>query len=260
MSELRARGPAAATGAPQRRLGIRALLATTALLLVAVPFALLLFLVQDAWPPLDQVDVGVSDSLNRYAAQHSGFVESMRVLSALGSTTAYLLVLAVVVTWLLSRRQPRPTVFVVVTVAGSALLNVVVKVAVDRARPVLPHPVAHATGMSFPSGHAQAAVVGYTVVLLVLLPVLHGLRRAAAAAATGLLVLGIGFSRVALGVHYVSDVLAGYVLGAAWLVAMTATVMSSGQGRRPRADTGPQQHRGDDLRRGHHGDQRRDRP
>lgn len=258
MSELRAGGPAA-TGAPQRP-GIRALLGATALLLVAVPFALLLLLVQDAWRPLEQVDVGAADSLNRYAAQHSGFVESMRVLSALGSTTAYLLVLAVVVTWLLSRRQPRRTVFVVVTVAGSALLNVVVKMAVERARPVLPHPVAHATGMSFPSGHAQAAVVGYTVVLLVLLPVLHGPRRAAAAAATGLLVLGIGFSRVALGVHYVSDVLAGYVLGAAWLVAMTATVMSPGQGRCARADAGPQQHGRDDLRRGHHGDQSRDRP
>jgi undecaprenyl-diphosphatase len=94
--------------------------------------------------------------------------------------------------------------------------------AVDRARPVLPDPVAHANGMSFPSGHAQAAVVAYSVLLLVFLPVLRGAWRSVVVSVAVLMVLAIGFSRVALGVHYVSDVVAGYVLGAAWVAAMTA--------------------------------------
>jgi membrane-associated phospholipid phosphatase len=88
---------------------------------------------------------------------------------------------------------------------------------------VLDNPVAHESGTSFPSGHAQAAVVGYAVLLLVFLPILHGAGRRIAICVAVLMVLGIGLSRVALGVHYVSDVLAGYVLGAAWVAAMIAS-------------------------------------
>ena len=87
----------------------------------------------------------------------------------------------------------------------------------------MPDPVAHENGASFPSGHAQAAVVGYAVLLLVVLPVLHGALRRIAVGVAVLMVLGIGLSRVALGVHYVSDVLADYALGAAWLAAMIAS-------------------------------------
>jgi undecaprenyl-diphosphatase len=98
-----------------------------------------------------------------------------------------------------------------------------VKAAVHRTRPVLADPVAHENGTSFPSGHAQAAVVGYAVLLLVFLPILHGALRIITIGVAVLMVLGIGLSRVALGVHDVSDVLAGYVLGAAWVAAMIAS-------------------------------------
>ncbi|MEA2247971.1 MAG: hypothetical protein QOH46_2500, partial [Solirubrobacteraceae bacterium] len=93
---------------------------------------------------------------------------------------------------------------------------------VDRARPVLPDPVAHANGMSFPSGHAQSAIVAFSVLLLVFLPSLRGAWRWVAVCVAVMMVLGIGFSRVALGVHFVSDVLAGYILGAAWVAAMAS--------------------------------------
>jgi undecaprenyl-diphosphatase len=209
-------------GPPERRFGIRALLAAISLALVAIPFGLLLFLVQDKWSPLERADAGARDDLHTYALHHGPFVAVMRALSALGSTVVWLAVFAVVVGWLLWRRLPRLAVFVVVTVVGSSVLNQVVKQAVDRARPVLPDPVAHASGMSFPSGHAQAAIVGYAVLLLVFLPVLRAGWRPAAITLAALAVLSIGFSRVALGVHYVSDVLAGYLLGAAWVAAMTA--------------------------------------
>ena len=73
--------------------------------------------------------------------------------------------------------------------------------------------------MSFPSGHAQNAVVAWGVLLLVFLPVLRGRWRVVAVIAAVAVVLAIGFARVALSVHFVSDVLAGYALGAAWLAA-----------------------------------------
>jgi membrane-associated phospholipid phosphatase len=123
---------------------------------------------------------------------------------------------------LLWRRLPRLALFVVITAAGSSLLNTVVKNTVHRLRPVLTDPVAQEHGLSFPSGHAQAAVVGYAVLLLVFLPILHGAWRGTAVTLAVVMVLAIGFSRIALGVHYVSDVVGGLVLGAAWVAAMTA--------------------------------------
>jgi undecaprenyl-diphosphatase len=93
--------------------------------------------------------------------------------------------------------------------------------------------------MSFPSGHAQSAVVAYSVLLLLFWPVLRGAWRPLTVVLAALMVLGIGLSRVALSVHYVSDVLAGYSLGAAWVVAMTAVFSAWRRERgRPGVDPG----------------------
>ncbi len=207
---------------PGARFGARALLLAAALVLVAVPFALLLLLVEDRWSPLADADGGARDSLHTYALSHRGFATGMQVISDSGSALAWQLVFAGVVLWLLWRRRFRLALFVAVTAVGSSLLNTVVKGAVHRARPVVNQPLVHEPGLSFPSGHAQAAIVGYAVLLLVFLPVLSGLWRRAAVLVAVLMVAAIGFSRVALAAHYVSDVLAGYVLGAAWVAAMTA--------------------------------------
>ncbi len=204
------------------RFSARALVAGLALALVAVPFGLLLLFVEDRWPPLLRIDRGARDDLHRYAVHHDGFVGAMKLLSTIGSANVYVPVLLVACGWLLWRRLPRLAVFAVVTAGLSPLLNGLVKGAVHRARPVVADPVAHAPGQSFPSGHAQSAVVVYGILVLVFLPALRGRARPAAVAAASLLVLAIGFSRVALGVHFVSDVLAGYVLGAAWVAATTA--------------------------------------
>jgi membrane-associated phospholipid phosphatase len=203
--------------------GVRGVLAGVALALVAVPFGLLLFLVEDRWPPLLRVDDDARDGLHAFAVQHRWFVVTMETLTTVGRWWVYLPVFVVVAGWLLRRRLVRLAVFVAVTAGVSPGINDLVKWAVHRARPVLANPVAHENGASFPSGHAQAAVVGYTVLLLVFLPVLHHAVRGIAVVGAVLMVLGIGLSRVALGVHYVSDVLAGYALGAAWVTAMIAS-------------------------------------
>jgi membrane-associated phospholipid phosphatase len=211
------------TGATQPvRFGVRAAFAGVALALVAVPFGLLLFLVQDRWRPLLRVDDGARDGLHRYALHHHGLVTAAKTLSTIGSAQVYIVLFAAVAGWLVWRRLPRLALFVVVTLVGSSILNALVKLAVDRSRPVLPDPVAHANGMSFPSGHAQSATVAAAVLLLVFLPALRGAWRPFAVAVAVAYVAAVGFARVALGVHYVSDVLAGYVLGAAWVAAMTA--------------------------------------
>jgi membrane-associated phospholipid phosphatase len=222
---------------PDARFGARAVFAAAALGLLAVPFGLLLFLVEDKWRPLARLDAGASDDMHAVAVDHDGLVTALKVLSTIGSAAVYLPLFAAVAAWLAWQRLPRLAAFVVVTVGLSPLLNALVKHAVDRARPVLPDPVAHVGGMSFPSGHAQSAMVGALVLLLVFLPLLRGVWRWVAVGGAVAYVLAIGFARVTLGVHYVSDVLAGYALGAAWVAAMIAAFNAWRQERgRPPAD------------------------
>ena len=73
-----------------------------------------------------------------------------------------------------------------------------------------------------PSGHTQAAVVGYGILLLVLLPVIKPRHRPWEIAAAVAMVVLIGFSRIALGAHYLSDVVGAALIGSVWLWAMTA--------------------------------------
>jgi len=208
----------------QARFGERAVLAGVAIGLVAVPFGLLLFVVESRWPPLVRIDHGARDALYAVAVDEPAFVTAMKLISTVGSARVYVPLFAVLAAWLAWRGLGRLAVFVVVTMLGSWLLNSLVKLAVNRARPVLPDPVAHASGMSFPSGHAQSATVAAAVLLLVFLPALRGRpgRRRLAVGTAVVWVIAVASSRVGLGVHYVSDVLAGAVLGAAWVSATTA--------------------------------------
>jgi membrane-associated phospholipid phosphatase len=83
-------------------------------------------------------------------------------------------------------------------------------------------PVATAHGKSFPSGHAMSSTFVYGSLLLVFLPVVRRRVRPILFGLTVVLVAAIGFSRLALGVHYITDVVGGVVLGLAWLAASTA--------------------------------------
>jgi undecaprenyl-diphosphatase len=200
--------------------------AAAALLVMAVLgvlFCLVLLLVEDKWSPLLQVDDHLRDSVHSYALAHPTFVTWMRWISNSGSGLAWQIVTVTLAAWLLWKRRIRLALFVVVTIALSSLLNSVVKAGVHRARPVLSEPLVHEPGMSFPSGHSQAAVVGYSVVMIVVAPLLPPAGRRALAAVCAVMVLLIGFSRIALGAHYLTDVVAGFLLGFVW-VAVMATI------------------------------------
>jgi undecaprenyl-diphosphatase len=198
------------------------MLALVAVGLVAVPFSILVLLVTAKSDPMLHLDHDAASSLHTFAVAHPAFTSAMKMISRIGSPTGWWIVLTPVFGWLVYRRLPRLAVFLAVTALGSSLLNRLVKAAVDRARPHLPDPVAAAHGTSFPSGHAQAATVGCGILVLIFLPVVRRAGRIWLYAGAALVIALIGFSRIALGVHYVSDVVGGVVLGATWLLAMTA--------------------------------------
>jgi undecaprenyl-diphosphatase len=123
---------------------------------------------------------------------------------------------------LVIRRAARLALWAAVTMAGAALLDNVVKTVADRARPHLSNPVASAPGKSFPSGHALESFVGVAIILVVVLPLMRPVWRWATVAVAIALLALIGFARVTLGVHYLSDVLGGWVFAAGWVAATCA--------------------------------------
>jgi membrane-associated phospholipid phosphatase len=207
---------------PDVRGGLRLALAAVAGVVLAIPFTLLLLLVVDHWGPLERLDVRLDERLNSFAFRHDTYVSVLQGISNVVSPASFEVVATVVALVLLVRRQPRLSVWLAVTVYGGGLLSTALKGAVGRKRPLLPHPVAHALSASFPSGHALGVVVGVGALLLVGLPYVRRPLRPALMTLGLLVVLAVGFSRLGLGVHYLSDVLGGYLLGVGWLAATTA--------------------------------------
>jgi membrane-associated phospholipid phosphatase len=205
-----------------RRFGARALVIFGGVFVTAVLFAIMVSLVVSSSTPLLRLDRSTADRFHRYALSHHGWTSAMRVVSDVGSPGAWWLILGVAAAWLAYRRLWRLAAFVVVAGVGSSLLNHLIKATVDRARPALNDPVAVASGKSFPSGHAQSAIVGYGILLVVFLPVIGRAWRALVVAVAVVLVLLIGLSRIALGVHYLSDVVGAYLVGTVWLAGLTA--------------------------------------
>lgn len=207
---------------PVQRYGLRSTLFALAIFLAAVPFSLLLtqVLVEG---PATRWDASAAQSLTGAVRQRPLLLDAMHVLSFLGKPVWFWVLGAGVAVYLWVRtRRRRPVVFLAVTGWLGGLIDTAVKVLVARPRPELEEPLAHALGKSFPSGHAMTSLVVYGALLLVVMPLIAARWRLVVVALTGLLVLGIGVSRLVLGVHFITDVVGGWILGAAWLSASTA--------------------------------------
>ena len=219
---------------PIERYGLRLALFGLAIALVGIPFGLLLHqVVSDG--PLTGLDTRGAAELNRFVHSRPFLVGFMEFLSFLGKPIWLIVVIGVPAVWSLLERQYKLVVFLIATSIGGGLVDTAVKVAVGRPRPTVDEPVATAFGKSFPSGHSMSSTICYGALVLVFMPILAGVLRRAVVLGAVVVVLLIGFSRLALGVHFVSDVLGGYVLGLAWLIASVAAfeIYREDRGLRP---------------------------
>ncbi|HEV3496776.1 MAG TPA: bifunctional DedA family/phosphatase PAP2 family protein, partial [Actinomycetes bacterium] len=147
-------------------------------------------------------------------------------LSAVGG--GFTLVVFVLACGLLARRLTGswlPLLTLSVCLAGAGVLDDVVKPVIGRERPDVGPVVATGAGSAFPSGHATQSVAVYGAVAYIVAGRLRTWSARVAAWTVALvLVLLVGFSRIYLGVHWLTDVLGGYALGALWLAAVLVTI------------------------------------
>ncbi len=158
----------------------------------------------------------------------------LRVLTWLGSLAFIIPAGLAIGLYLLRRRRDwRPLALLTAAVAGAAGLWLIIKPLVGRPRPPAAIWIGHFAGASFPSGHATQSAAFYTMLAVVIGTGLSLRRRAILWSAAALVVLVVGASRIYLGAHWLTDVLAGYALAVSW-VAIVVTVLlitSSGTAR-----------------------------
>lgn len=134
-----------------------------------------------------------------------------------GQIVISLATIASILFWLLKRRMYIVSLWI--TILGSELFVFIGKLLIHRSRPSELIPFYNETSLSFPSGHATIAVALYGFLLYFLWRHLHELKTKTTVLFVGFLVIFlIGFSRIYLGVHYLSDVLGGYLVGLLWLI------------------------------------------
>jgi undecaprenyl-diphosphatase len=155
----------------------------------------------------------------------------MKALSFAASTPVVTATIAVVAGVSYARSKTlRVAIFMVATIIGAVALDNVVKFLVKRHRPDL-HPLVHAFGSSFPSGHSVAAAALFgTLAYLATRGRSRSLRIFVwIVAATG--ACGVAFSRVYLGAHWPTDVVVGLLLGAYWTLASVLSSRASEEAR-----------------------------
>jgi undecaprenyl-diphosphatase len=147
----------------------------------------------------------------------------MRSLSLIGSEVGLVPLGAILVWWLVAAKRRRAAVVLAVAALGAEALDQIMKLLFNRPRPEpffgLAAPITH----SFPSGHAMVSCCFFGVLAAILAARERSrARRVAIFAAAAILVALMGFSRVYLGFHYPTDVLAGYAAAVVWLGVVRA--------------------------------------
>ena len=162
--------------------------------------------------PIVRWDVELARWLHGHSS--SRVVDVFRVVTLAGNAAVLALVVAATLALLLRHRLIADAVLLAAVALGIEALNGALKLAFHRPRPELSF--VHLDTYSFPSGHAAGSAAIYATIAFIAARWLKPHAQVLLAAAVVLLVLAVAFSRLYLGAHYLSDVLAGLSLGTAW--------------------------------------------
>jgi undecaprenyl-diphosphatase len=153
---------------------------------------------------------------------------ALKVLTWLGSSVVlWPLVVVVGIVLVVSAQRWREALFLVLALGGSVVLPDLVKALVDRPRPSRAIRLVHVSGSSYPSGHAMYALAAFVAIALVAGAGRRPARvRWALGVAAGVVIAVVGWSRVYLGTHWLTDVLGAYLLGGAWVAALASVLLT----------------------------------
>ena len=167
-------------------------------------------------------DAALREFVRNNASRQDWFLEGLRDITALGSYPVLTIVVASVVGYLLLTRQRASALLVLFAVLGGLALNNLLKVGFARTRPEV-ITSAKVFSTSFPSGDATLSAITYlTLAALLTRTTNSSLLRIYYLALGALLTIFVGLTRLLLGVHSATDVLAGWCMGAAWALACWA--------------------------------------
>ena len=147
------------------------------------------------------------------------FQEMVRDVSALGATGILTLIVIAVAGYLLVVGSTRQAIFLVVAVSAGTLINRLLKLVIARPRPdIVPHST-YVSNESFPSGHAANSAIVYLVLGMMLAGQVksHAGKMYVLAVCVFITII-VGLSRIYLGVHWPSDVIAGWLVGMIWAI------------------------------------------
>ncbi len=169
-------------------------------------------------PGLNPIDIQVSNAIHTAALQSSPFVRDVMIFGFYVGEHFIAAIGVLLAAYFLYKRLWPELSMVVIAWAGEGAIWLFLSQYYHRARPVFDVPVWHQmTSPGFPSGHAMSAVICYGLLAYLLAPKLPArFWKVVLGASAGLIMLYIGVSRLYVGDHYLTDVLAGYALGIAW--------------------------------------------
>ncbi len=171
---------------------------------------------------LQGLDQKVSKWIFSYRSE--SLTPAVKLITDLGDKMAYVVLVPLIgLLFYVNGRRWRLTIQSIIVLLSTSLLNIWIKNIISRPRPLPDLRLVEAHSYSFPSGHSMSAIAFYGFLVYLTLTLVRNLPlKIFLLLVEILLILGIGLSRIYLGVHYPSDVLAGFAAGLFWLMICIA--------------------------------------
>ena len=190
-------------------------------------FVLLAIFVATGLDAVQSIDENVGDAAYDFSSDRPGFVDFLDIVAVVFGNLWCAIALLAGAGYALYRRERRVALWIAASAAVAMGGNALLKLVFQRDRPLYDKPLHEIGGFSFPSGHSSGSAMFFTIAVLIAIVITgRGWRRRIMITVLVVLGLGVGASRIFLGVHYLSDVLAGFCFGTAvtlglWLLLVT---------------------------------------